>query len=143
MLARPTFRSGALPGEPGAGGAGADSSAATSRSAFAHPEFFKKFDVEGDGLISFAEFIFFVTLLAIPRTDITAAFRMFDADGSGSLDRGEFRALMRVLRSQSRHGAAAGNKTRTGFADAPSNDTCVARARGVSRGVAHTAPRPS
>jgi hypothetical protein len=106
-----SLRSGALPGEPGSASA---PSAAASGTPF--PPFFKRFDVEGDGLISFAEFIFFVTLLAIPRGEIVAAFRMFDSDASGSLDKEEFRAMMRVLRTHSRHGAAAGGKARTGFA---------------------------
>jgi hypothetical protein len=51
---------------------------------------------------------------------------MFDADSSGSLDRVEFRAMMRVLREQSRHGAAAGAKpARTGFAEMPDAEQCV------------------
>ncbi len=75
------LRSGALPGEAAA-------APDAPRDPFT-PSFFRKFDVEGDGQISFAEFIFFVTLLAIPRTETLAAFRMFDADGSGSLDRGK------------------------------------------------------
>ena len=100
--------------------------ALATSSAHSRPAFFTRFDVEGDGLISFAEFIFFTTLLAIPPGEISAAFRMFDADSSGSLDRDEFRAMMRVLRSQSRHGAAAGAKpARTGFADMPDAEQCV------------------
>ena len=118
------LRSGSLPGEPGAGGAAAAPS--TSRSPLARPAFFSRFDVEGDGLISFAEFIFFTTLLAIPPDEISAAFRMFDTDSSGALDRDEFRAMMRVLRAQSRHGAAAGAKpARTGFADMPDTERCA------------------
>jgi hypothetical protein len=114
------LRSGSLPGEPASGGAPAPSPPAPSSSSLAHPSFFKHFSIEGDGRISFAEFIFFTTLLAIPPGEISAAFRMFDSDSSGSLDRDEFRAMMRVLRSQSRHGAAAGAKpARTGFADMP------------------------
>jgi Ca2+-binding EF-hand superfamily protein len=112
------LRSGALPGEPNSASA---SSASARATATPFPPFFKKFDVEGDGLISFEEFIFFVTLLAIPRGEIVAAFRMFDADASGSLDKDEFRAMMRVLRAHSRHGAAAGGKTRTGFGNGASD----------------------
>ncbi len=118
------LRAGALPGEPGAPTATATATppALSSRSPLATPDFFRKFDVEGDGQISFAEFIFFVTLLAIPRGEICAAFKMFDADGSGSLDRAEFRAMFRVLRAQSRQGAAAAGRARTGFGGAGGAD---------------------
>ena len=128
------LRSGSLPGEPASGGSAGASPPAPSASALAHPAFFKHFSIEGDGRISFAEVIFFTTLLAIPPGEISAAFRMFDVDSSGCLDRDEFRAMMRVLRSQSRHGAAAGAKpARTGFADMPDAERCA-----VSRSVAIT-----
>ena len=118
-----TLRSGSLPGEPGSAtsAAGAD----PTSSALARPAFFSRFDIEGDGAISFAEFIFFTTLLSIPPGEISAAFRMFDVDSSGCLDRDEFRAMMRVLRSQSRHGASATKPARTGFADMPDAERCA------------------
>uniref|UniRef100_A0A804RMG4 EF-hand domain-containing protein n=1 Tax=Zea mays TaxID=4577 RepID=A0A804RMG4_MAIZE len=46
-------------------------------------EFFMLLDTNSDGLISFAEYIFFVTLLSIPESHFTAAFKMFDVDHSG------------------------------------------------------------
>uniref|UniRef100_A0ACD5ZJ94 Uncharacterized protein n=1 Tax=Avena sativa TaxID=4498 RepID=A0ACD5ZJ94_AVESA len=46
-------------------------------------EFFMLFDTNGDGLISFAEYIFFVTLLSIPESSFNIAFKMFDLDHSG------------------------------------------------------------
>ncbi|ONM16151.1 calcium-binding EF hand family protein [Zea mays] len=46
-------------------------------------EFFMQFDTNNDGLISFAEYIFFVTLLSIHESNFTVAFKMFDIDHSG------------------------------------------------------------
>uniref|UniRef100_R7WAV8 Calcium-binding atopy-related autoantigen 1 n=1 Tax=Aegilops tauschii TaxID=37682 RepID=R7WAV8_AEGTA len=46
-------------------------------------KFFVLFDTNTDGLISFAEYIFFVTLLSIPESSFSAAFKMFDVDLSG------------------------------------------------------------
>ena len=71
--------------------------------------FFVKFDTDGDGgRISYAEYVFFTTLVAIPQSEATACFRMFDTDDSHSLDSGEFRDMMRVLRSQTRAGQHTG-----------------------------------
>ncbi|AQK44627.1 calcium-binding EF hand family protein [Zea mays] len=50
-------------------------------------EFFMLLDTNSDGLISFAEYIFFVTLLSIPESHFTAAFKMFDVDHSGNADK--------------------------------------------------------
>ncbi|XP_010913359.1 calcium uptake protein, mitochondrial isoform X2 [Elaeis guineensis] len=45
--------------------------------------FFMLFDTNNDGLISFPEYIFFVTLLSIPESSFSVAFKMFDIDNSG------------------------------------------------------------
>ena len=55
-------------------------------------------DQNGDGLISFSEFIFFSTLLSIPPKYIRVAFEVFDTDGSGTLSADEFKGVMRLLR---------------------------------------------
>ncbi|CAL9028173.1 unnamed protein product [Prunus brigantina] len=65
-------------------------------------KFFMLFDTDGDGLISFPEFIFFVTLLSIPEASFTVAFKMFDLDNSGDIDREEFNKVMALMRSQSK-----------------------------------------
>ncbi|BBH08574.1 calcium-binding EF hand family protein [Prunus dulcis] len=65
-------------------------------------KFFMLFDTDGDGLISFPEFIFFVTLLSIPEASFTVAFKMFDLDNSGDIDREEFNKVMSLMRSQSK-----------------------------------------
>nr|GMD45748.1 calcium uptake protein, mitochondrial [Ipomoea batatas] len=46
-------------------------------------EFFMLFDTNSDGLISFKEYIFFVTLLSIPESSFSVAFKMFDRDCNG------------------------------------------------------------
>uniref|UniRef100_A0A7S4MIC8 EF-hand domain-containing protein n=1 Tax=Vannella robusta TaxID=1487602 RepID=A0A7S4MIC8_9EUKA len=57
----------------------------------------KSVDLDNDGLITYAEFIFFTTLLAIPPKYSRTAFRMFDSDGNGSVDADEFKAMMRLV----------------------------------------------
>ncbi|WVZ74637.1 hypothetical protein U9M48_022798 [Paspalum notatum var. saurae] len=69
-------------------------------------EFFMLFDTNGDGVISFAEYIFFVTLLSIPESSFNVAFKMFDLDHSGEIDKDEFRKVMTLMRSYNRQGAA-------------------------------------
>ncbi|KAI9378597.1 hypothetical protein POPTR_018G118008v4, partial [Populus trichocarpa] len=44
--------------------------------------FFMLFDTNSDGLISFSEYIFFVTLLSIPESSFSVAFKMFDLDNN-------------------------------------------------------------
>ncbi|KAK7292011.1 hypothetical protein RIF29_07621 [Crotalaria pallida] len=68
-------------------------------------EFFMLFDTNNDGLISFSEYIFFVTLLSIPESSFAVAFKMFDLDNNGEIDREEFKKVMALMRSQNRQGA--------------------------------------
>jgi Ca2+-binding EF-hand superfamily protein len=68
---------------------------------------FSMVDSDGDGLISFQEYIFFNALLQIPRQSIETAFRMFDSDGSGSVDRSEFMHMMNVIESHNPLGGSA------------------------------------
>nr|GEU74782.1 calcium uptake protein, mitochondrial [Tanacetum cinerariifolium] len=68
-------------------------------------EFFMLFDVNNDGLISFKEYIFFVTLLSIPESSFAVAFKMFDIDNDGEIDREEFKKVMTLMRSYNRQGA--------------------------------------
>eukprot|EP00735_Rhodelphis_limneticus_P002409 TRINITY_DN1326_c0_g1::TRINITY_DN1326_c0_g1_i1::g.20121::m.20121 TRINITY_DN1326_c0_g1::TRINITY_DN1326_c0_g1_i1::g.20121 ORF type:complete len:412 (-),score=97.12,sp/Q9SZ45/MICU_ARATH/37.50/3e-70,EF-hand_1/PF00036.27/2.1e-05,EF-hand_1/PF00036.27/1.3e-08,EF-hand_1/PF00036.27/0.059,EF-hand_1/PF00036.27/0.035,EF-hand_1/PF00036.27/1.9e+03,EF-hand_1/PF00036.27/2.5e-05,EF-hand_7/PF13499.1/1.5e-06,EF-hand_7/PF13499.1/5.5e-08,EF-hand_7/PF13499.1/0.00053,EF-hand_7/PF13499.1/0.15,EF-hand_7/PF13499.1/0.001, len=68
------------------------------------PKFFQLFDVDGDGLISFSEYLFFITLLSIPDNHLKIAFKMFDVDGSGQVDRDEFKAMMTVMRNKTAQG---------------------------------------
>ncbi|CAL0325667.1 unnamed protein product [Lupinus luteus] len=68
-------------------------------------EFFMLFDTNNDGLISFAEYIFFVTLLSIPESSFSVAFKMFDLNNNGEIDKEEFKKVMTLMRSQNRQGA--------------------------------------
>ncbi|XP_027329326.1 calcium uptake protein, mitochondrial-like isoform X2 [Abrus precatorius] len=67
-------------------------------------EFFMLFDVNNDGLISFKEYIFFVTLLSIPESSFSVAFKMFDVDNSGEISKEEFKKVMALMRSRHRQG---------------------------------------
>lgn len=54
-------------------------------------------DLDSDGLINFAEFIIFTTLLAIPPKYSRIAFRMFDTDGNGCVDVEEFKDMIKLV----------------------------------------------
>ncbi|KAK6944424.1 EF-hand domain [Dillenia turbinata] len=78
-------------------------------------KFFMLFDTNNDGLISFAEYIFFVTLLSIPESSFSVAFRMFDLDHNGEIDREEFKKVMTLMRTQNRQGKKQRDGLRIGF----------------------------
>ncbi|CAI5709903.1 unnamed protein product [Peronospora effusa] len=60
--------------------------------------FFDLVDADGDGLISYPEYSFFCTLLAIPERQFELAFKMFDTDENGRLDHREFKQIMNLMR---------------------------------------------
>ncbi|XP_010244879.1 PREDICTED: calcium uptake protein 1, mitochondrial-like [Nelumbo nucifera] len=78
-------------------------------------DFFMLFDTNSDGLISFAEYIFFVTLLSIPESSFSVAFKMFDLDDNGEIDREEFKKVMALMRTHNRQGSRHRDGLRTGF----------------------------
>ncbi|KAH1212745.1 Calcium uptake protein, mitochondrial [Glycine max] len=49
------------------------------------------FDVNNDGLISFKEYILFVTLLSILESSFSVAFKMFDVHNNGEINKEEFK----------------------------------------------------
>ncbi|XP_059637845.1 calcium uptake protein, mitochondrial-like [Cornus florida] len=78
-------------------------------------EFFMLFDTNNDGLISFAEYIFFVTLLSIPESSFSVAFKMFDLDNNGEIDVNEFKKVMGLMRTHNRQGARHRDGLRIGL----------------------------
>ncbi|GLT76151.1 hypothetical protein SLA2020_478270 [Shorea laevis] len=76
-------------------------------------KFFMLFDVNNDGLISFKEYIFFVTLLSIPESSFSIAFKTFDTDNSGEIDKEEFKKVMALMRARNRQGAVHKDGRRT------------------------------
>ena len=60
-------------------------------------KFFREADADGDGLISFTEYSFFRSILAIDPTDFAIAFHMFDTNGDGRIDKAEFSRMFGTL----------------------------------------------
>ncbi|KAK6119717.1 hypothetical protein DH2020_046536 [Rehmannia glutinosa] len=77
-------------------------------------QFFMLFDTNSDGLISFKEYLFFVTLLSIPESSFSVAFKMFDLDCNGEIDREEFKKVMTLMRAHNRQGAVHCDGLRAG-----------------------------
>lgn len=63
---------------------------------------FKKLSPKG--LISFSDYIFLVTMLSTPPRHFEIAFHMFDIDGNGNIDIGEFEQLQSIIRNQTSFG---------------------------------------
>ncbi|KAJ9167701.1 hypothetical protein P3X46_019309 [Hevea brasiliensis] len=78
-------------------------------------DLFKLFDLDTDGLISFKEYIFFVTLLSIPESSFSVAFKMFDINSNGEISKEEFKKVMALMRAHNRQGAVHKNGLRTGL----------------------------
>ncbi|XP_078165458.1 calcium-binding EF hand family protein [Carex rostrata] len=73
-------------------------------------DFFLLFDTNNDGLISFPEYIFFLTLLSIPESSFSVAFKMFDLDHNGEIEIEEFKKVMELMRDYSRQGKRSGSR---------------------------------
>jgi Ca2+-binding EF-hand superfamily protein len=57
-------------------------------------------DPNGDGRISFAEYVFFTSLMSIPRKYFDIAFRVMDRNGDNQVDAEEFQRVMKVVQSR-------------------------------------------
>ena len=60
-------------------------------------KFFQEADADGDGMVSFEEFVFFRSLLRINPADFKLAFQMFDTNSDGSFDQNEFASMFATL----------------------------------------------
>jgi len=58
---------------------------------------FRLADTSGDNLLSFAEFLLLHSLLSQPHSEMQLAFRLFDKDKNGVIDRQEFIAAIKAL----------------------------------------------
>lgn len=76
--------------------------------------FYELIDFDGDGLLSYAEYIFFVTLLATPESKFDVAFKMFDLDRNGSITHNEFARMLDIMRRYSPTGKAVRDATLAG-----------------------------
>lgn len=65
------------------------------------PEILKLCDADGDGVISFTEYFFFLTLLQIPPRKLRRVFKKFDG---GKLTKPEASATLRELRKSTQAG---------------------------------------
>jgi Ca2+-binding EF-hand superfamily protein len=57
-------------------------------------------DPDGDGRISFAEYVFFTSLLSIPTKSFDVVFRIMDRNQDNQVDAQEFKTIMNVIQSQ-------------------------------------------
>ncbi|KAE9421514.1 hypothetical protein Angca_004781, partial [Angiostrongylus cantonensis] len=57
-----------------------------------------------NGLISFSDYLFLMTLLSTPPRDFTLAFKIFDINGDGALDKDEFTKVQHLIMSQTKVG---------------------------------------
>ncbi|RKP01639.1 hypothetical protein CXG81DRAFT_25674 [Caulochytrium protostelioides] len=78
--------------------------------------FFALADSNEDGLISFPEYMTFLTLLATPPYHWKLAFRLFDLDGNGQVTQSEFDRLMVRATSDLGVGKAMGSQEKASLA---------------------------
>jgi len=62
------------------------------------------FKLGENGLITFTDYIFLLTILSLPPRHFEIAFKMFDFDGNGEVDYQEFIHVQNILRSQTSAG---------------------------------------
>jgi hypothetical protein len=62
--------------------------------------FFSNFDIDGDGVLAFTEFLLVLTLISIPKMDVHIIFDIMDADQSGFVDAKEFDVIVKRLQDK-------------------------------------------
>ncbi|KAJ3334358.1 hypothetical protein HDU76_000051 [Blyttiomyces sp. JEL0837] len=58
-------------------------------------QFFGLADLDNDGLLSFSEYLLFLTLLGTPKESWKVSFKIFDEDGDGTVTKQEFEKIMK------------------------------------------------
>ncbi|KCV67766.1 hypothetical protein H696_05709 [Fonticula alba] len=72
-------------------------------------------DLDGDGLVSFSEYLCFVAAVSAPLAWLREAFHSSDANSNGLLDREELAALIRYCAVKASIGAAQGQAEQSSF----------------------------
>ncbi|XP_063059032.1 calcium uptake protein 2, mitochondrial [Engraulis encrasicolus] len=75
-----------------------------------------------DGLISYTEYLFLLTILTKPRTGFHIAFKMLDVDGNEHVDKKEFQKLKKILSKRKAKKAAAEGATEAAVVSTEDND---------------------
>ncbi|GAX83915.1 hypothetical protein CEUSTIGMA_g11339.t1 [Chlamydomonas eustigma] len=86
-----TDRAGSLPGER------EPTDTQASRKNDVANKFFLQFDLDGDGSVSYLEFLLLLTLVSISKDDVAVIFDIVDEDSSGAIDIDEFNVIMRLM----------------------------------------------
>eukprot|EP01147_Barroeca_monosierra_P007242 gene7240-7654_t len=87
------------------------------RSLFAHTSKGEVVDDDDAGLISYAEFLFLLTLLSASPRQFELAFRMFDEDGNGTVDLNEFENVRGAVQSSTATGRRIHQKDHTSLCE--------------------------
>ncbi|CAM9263019.1 unnamed protein product [Pylaiella littoralis] len=90
---------------------------AEAKGGISRDSFLAMVDIDGDGLISYEEYMLFRTLLSLPQRKLSIAFRMFDRDDSGAVDSEELESFMEVLRRETNVGRTEGGARKGGFTE--------------------------
>ncbi|XP_067928469.1 calcium uptake protein 1, mitochondrial-like isoform X2 [Watersipora subatra] len=80
------------------------------------------YHLEKHGLISFSDYILLLTLLSTPPKQFELAFKMFDHNGDGNLDRAEYEKVQAIIRSRTTVGQRHRDHANTGNVIKPDVD---------------------
>lgn len=78
-------------------------------------QLFQLFDLDGDNLISYHEYLMVLIFLSIPIKDIPLVFDIVDLDDNGVIDREEFEKIMEQIKKRSRQAQKSRGGLRTGL----------------------------